>query len=662
MAKTLGDFLQRIPEYSDRELIAAAIYDAALFSPSELGFDILANRIFTELVKRDLLTNKANKARELVKRTFKETPKKRNMIISELRRTAVSGPIRWAAPTYDDIMGISKHLDDYEFTEDVDYITRVGNMPWVPEGYYWGRKDGALHQFMEDEDDLDLIYPGIITITRILLDRNNNSNTPQKAEVLFMCDEQEQLRKMNLKDLYNPEDVFKLANYGAYINKANAKHLAKYFFEIISNHRRDIPHIYITRQIGWQDAQYKDFVPYASEREYDCCEYEKEYQSVLQSQGNYKEWALLINPFRDCNHIPFRIILATSFASVLAEPLMHQPFFLNIHGRSQLGKTPSLMVVASPWANPDRQSGYIKDLAGSDEALELGAQFYGSLPYCLNESQNRVAQKKEPTIDKLVYLLGDGTPKTRGKGSGGLQIQSSWCNAIILTGEENLTGESDKLGVRMRAFDLHVSEKIISQDDKETESLCKNLLIQYNTAGPVFIRKLLNDGGLEEAIHLYDEFRAQIPANVETRQNHIAATILTADRLLAKWIFEDSNYLTVEDLLPYLKVRPDMPTEQDNESAQKIIDDWLRSELGDDFSKKSTYGRILKGTNIFVVFDDKTLVDMLSSHGYDVEKYSKWAKANGKLAANEKHGYKRGVNRIKNDPEHSGHLYALVLP
>ena len=351
MDKTLRTFLQRVPDYSDRDLITVSIYDAALFTPSELGFDFLTNKIFTELVKRDLPLSRASEAKRLVKRLSKEGS-------SEDRRIAAIGPIRWEAPTYDDLMSISKLLNNYDYRAYVEFIISSDHKPILPESYYWGNNN-VLHHFSDDSSDIEDVYPGIITITRIFLDKDCNSNIPQKAEVSFMCEGQEKLRRMNLKDLYNPNSVLLLANDGAFVNSENAKYLARYFFDYIRTFRTDIEHIYLTRQIGWQNKEYKEFVPYKSDCEYDHSEYRKEYLSIIHSQGDYKEWATLINPFRDNNHIPFRIILATSFASVLAEPLMHQPFFLNIHGRSQLGKTPSLMVVASPWANPDRKSGYI---------------------------------------------------------------------------------------------------------------------------------------------------------------------------------------------------------------------------------------------------------------------------------------------------------------
>ena len=506
------------------------------------------------------------------------------------------------------------------------------------------------------------IYPGKIYINRILISERDDPDAEQIAELKFECGNEMKVRRIPMADLYSGTKLLSLAKYGALINSGNAGFLAKYFFDWMSEYGETLKRDYMTKSIGWVGKNFDSFVPYYSTDVYYNPDYDKEYKSIIKEFGTYKEWAMLVNKFRDENHIPYRIILATSFASVLAEPIMKQSFILHIHGRSQSGKTPAVMLIASVWADPNLKSGYIKPLSGSDEALEMGAQFYGSLPYCLDETEMRASKEKTPRLTHLVHLLTDIMPKPRGKGSGGLRLQQSWCNASIITGELDIINQSEHIGELARVFDLPIMESIFSDDEKETEHLIDGLLLQYGTAGPEFVRRLLSEGGLDQARNLYDHCREQIPNNIEKRQKHIAATIITADNLIAEWLFEDTVKLTVADLLPYLKRREIGLQEIDYTEVQNTINEWIRGEVGDDYTVESDKGRVING-RMFAFYKDETLIELLNQNDADLETYLNWAQSKGILVTNKKgDGYKHPVASRRNDPKHKPRLYTICLP
>ena len=655
------EFYKRISLFSDEELLTVAIYDAALCSPEGNIFSMLANRIIDELISRDLPVSKTIRVRDKMMSLSFSSESVRAMIRRERDQE-----LNRLVYQYRDIQQFSRKLNCYSSEGFLPELPE--NVIFLPAGYLWVNNE--LH-IMGEDGATQCIYPGLIYIRRLLINRDDET-APQKAEVSFSCDGEQKVRTFDLSSLYDSSRLKALADNGAAINRNNAAAIAQYFFDYMSTFRSTMQRTWVTSHIGWQTKTTEDeatgekkkqfctFVPYCSEDEYDHYAFSSERRAILSSFGTVGEWAAAIRKYRNAEHIPFRIILAASFASVLAEPLMYQPFFVNIVGRSQYGKTPALMVVTSVWANPDEKLGYVKELSGSDDALEMGAQFYGNLPYCVNESQLRETGKSN--IDHLVYQLGDGKPKTRAKGAGGLREQSNWCNAIFLTGEEILSQSSDKLGVRTRVLDLTLTEAVISPDDRETEALCERVSIHYNTAGREFVSHLLAAGGMDKARMLYNEYRERIPKNIERRQNHIAAAILTADRLAAEWIFEDSNYLETEDILPYLKRKPDEKQQQDYTPAQQLIDEWLRDQLGEDFQGKTDLGRVIKDTDIFVFFEDDTLLDLLRDNGYDPEKYISWAGENGRLAQGKDGSDKYPVSQLKNEPQHKSRLYAIRLP
>ena len=86
-----------------------------------------------------------------------------------------------------------------------------------------------------------------------------------------------------------------------------------------------------------------------------------------------------------------KFLLAASFSSVLVQVLGGLPFFVDLWGETEGGKTVSLMVAASVWANPD-ESRYIGDFKTTDVALEAKADMLNHLPMFLDDTSKTSAK------------------------------------------------------------------------------------------------------------------------------------------------------------------------------------------------------------------------------------------------------------------------------
>ena len=64
--------------------------------------------------------------------------------------------------------------------------------------------------------------------------------------------------------------------------------------------------------------------------------------------------------------------LAASFASILVSRLGALPFIVDLWGETEGGKSVSMMLAASIWANPDNNQ-YIGDFKTTDTQLEIRA-------------------------------------------------------------------------------------------------------------------------------------------------------------------------------------------------------------------------------------------------------------------------------------------------
>ena len=71
-------------------------------------------------------------------------------------------------------------------------------------------------------------------------------------------------------------------------------------------------------------------------------------------------------------------MLAASFASVLVPLLGGLPFIVDLWGETEGGKTVTLMVAASVWADP-AENKYIGDFKTTDTALESRADMLNHL-------------------------------------------------------------------------------------------------------------------------------------------------------------------------------------------------------------------------------------------------------------------------------------------
>ncbi|MFR2692638.1 MAG: DUF927 domain-containing protein [Enterocloster bolteae] len=96
-------------------------------------------------------------------------------------------------------------------------------------------------------------------------------------------------------------------------------------------------------------------------------------------------------------------MLAASFSSVLVQLLGGLPYFVDLWGETEGGKTVDLMLAASVWADPD-ESAYIKDYKGTEVGLEAICDLLNNLPLILDDTSKK-NRKIEDNFEGLVYDL-----------------------------------------------------------------------------------------------------------------------------------------------------------------------------------------------------------------------------------------------------------------
>lgn len=438
-----------------------------------------------------------------------------------------------------------------------------------------------------------------------------------KMEVAFKRGFRWQFKVFDKGVLASSNKIVELSKYGVAVDSESAKELVRYLTFLEAENYDKIPETNSVGRFGWISDY--GFSPYVDELKYDGdLSYKHMFDSV-QSVGDYEEWLKIARDVRQNGHIS-KIVLASSFASVLVEPLGGLPFFTHIWGGTEAGKTVGLMLAASVWANPALGT-YIHTFNSTNVGMEMLAGFSNSLPLCLDELQ---CIKERKDFDKIIYTLTEGIGKGRGAKTGGLQRVQTWKNCIITTGEQPITTGASGGGAVNRIIEIDCKDEKLFKDPQTVADTVRR---HYGYAGREFVETLTEN--MDEARNAYKRFYSLLSQGHSTEKQAMAgAMILTADYLADKWIFQDGNTMTVEDIKQYLTTKSDVDT---NARAAEWIEDFVASNqdrFDPDNDRTEKWGVIRDGYICIIksVFDREMV-----NEGYNPSSFLSWAKRRGVL-------------------------------
>lgn len=346
----------------------------------------------------------------------------------------------------------------------------------------------------------------------------------------------------------NSKNITTLSRIGISVTSGKrAQNLVEYIADVLDKNYDLIPEYKSTSRMGWNE---EGFSPYVDGVVFDGNPgFEKIFRAI-QPHGKFDVWLKEVISVRRYS-LTAKIVLASSFASVLVAPCEILPFFVHLWGMdSGTGKTVAQMVAASVWANPVVGGDYFKTFKSTSVGFEVIAGFLNSLPVVIDELQ--LAKDARGKINFNVYELASGAGKLRSNKTLGIASAATWANCFITSGETPITNENDGAGAINRVIEIEckASNKVI-EDGHKTAGIMKR---NYGFAGRMFVDRLSESGQLERARELYESNYAECMKNNTTeKQAMAAAVIITADQLATEWIFQDDNALTVSDMAEFLK-------------------------------------------------------------------------------------------------------------
>ncbi len=346
----------------------------------------------------------------------------------------------------------------------------------------------------------------------------------------------------------NSKNITQLARIGiSVVSGKRAQNLVDYIADVMDLNYDKIPERKSVSRLGWNE---EGFAPYMGDVVFDGNEAFGRTFEAIRPCGDFEKWKEEIRRVRSFSLLA-RIVLASSFASVLVGPLGCLPFFVHLWGMaSETGKTVGQMVAASVWGEPSPGGEYFKTFKATTVGFEVLAGFFRSLPVIIDELQ--LAKDAKGKVIFNVYELSAGTGKLRSNTKLGIASTPRWANCFITSGETPITNEQDGAGALNRVIEVECqAENKVVEDGHRTAEVLK---LNYGYAGKLFVEKLCEPDVMEAARKRYSElFEAYTREDAADKQSHSAALITLADELATEWIFQDGQNIKVSELSGFLK-------------------------------------------------------------------------------------------------------------
>ena len=369
---------------------------------------------------------------------------------------------------------------------------------------------------------------------------NTELNT-YRVQLAFRENEFSKLKTItvNKSIISSTSSITVLSDYGISVTNHNAPFLVKYLNDLERLNPNTIPRSSSISRLGWINDY--GFIPYTDDISFDGETIYGELYNAIECKGSYDEWKRMVNSEQSLNA---RIALATSFASPLVSIMDGLCFFTHFWGSSGTGKSVSLHLADSIWGNPMK---LVQNLNSTAVGLERLAGFFCNIPLCLDELQTLKRTFSGSSYDDILYRLGQGKGKNRGKKDGSIERVASWSMSIITTGEEPITNEKSGAGAKNRVLDIYCKGNVFNNAMNVAKVCHQN----YGFAGRDFIDKLrhfISNRSIKPLNTLYEKFYEYIMSFKVTEKQAMSATMVTMGYVLMKHFIFDEEFDKLEEI------------------------------------------------------------------------------------------------------------------
>lgn len=445
------------------------------------------------------------------------------------------------------------------------------------------------------------------------VDRLENIETGEEQIVLAFKRDHRWKEISIAKDVVaSANKIVVLAKYGLAVTSENAKYLVRYLNDVEALNNDDIPLKQSSSKLGWHG---EDFLPYEGSIIFDGDSRFKNIFEAIHEHGSEEAWLEHVKAIRKSGRIEAKFLLAASFASVLVKPLGTLPFFVDLWGETEGGKSVTLMLACSVWANPD-ESQYIGDFKTTDVALEAKSDMLNNLPMMLDDTSKTSARIRD-NFEGIVYDLCSGKGKSRSNKELGINRENRWKNCILTNGERPLQSYVSQGGAINRILEVECGANVFSDPQKTANTLKFN----YGFAGKRFI-EIARAMGADAIKEIYQGFCVKLFDTDKMQKQSISlAVVLTADKIATEHIFKDNNYISLDEAK---EVLIDRNTLSDNERCYRYLLDKIamNQQRFDSETKIEKWGIIESG---YAVIYNQAFEELCVAEGFSKKAFLSWA-------------------------------------
>lgn len=541
-----------------------------------------------------------------VKGQFDALVKAHKQMIREERKRqeekAANNPIQVASNTYDTF-----YQDDI-----VSYSTGS-----------WKVTDNGIFSQNGKTVSIAGYYP--VVITKILTDRNTGD---EKLELAWKKKGTIKMLTALRSVVSSASKIVELSRYGFPVTTETASNLIKYLsdFEALNPIETRVS----SSKFGWASDE---FIPYTDTVYFDSANGIKSLTEAIHEEGDYDTWLDLTKEIRASGRKEPLICLAASFGSILIYPLKILPFIVNMYGTTGSGKTVTLMLASSVWANPS-EGGYISESNSTINALEMKLDTLNHLPLMVDDMSKLRSDNKGGLMD-LIYGLCSGRGKGRLNRNGEIRYVPTWGCSIITNMERPLSDDSMRGGAMNRTLDFEVEPGDIYQDGNHVVTVLSE---NFGFSGHTFV-KIIQEIGVDTIRSIVSKYRAMIKEYAarmgderEDKQITPLAVMLTADFLTEKYIFKDGIRLDMDYCMKAVKSRKQV---SETERAYKhFIDAYYmnqsRFESGSDYDMGDCWGKRI--SEYYVAVLPTVMEKLADQYNFNKSQFIDWLKSTDRLS------------------------------
>lgn len=412
--------------------------------------------------------------------------------------------------------------------------------------------------------------------------------------------------------------IVSLSARGISVTSETAKYLVRYLSDVENANDDYIKIQHSSSKLGWIGD---GFLPYDTDIVFDGDMRFREIFDSIKEQGSRDEWYRYVRKLRKTGRFEIKFMLAASFASVLVKMLNALPFFVDLWGETEGGKSITHMLAASVWANPVENK-YIGNFKNSDVGLEIKADMLNNLPMILDDTSQK-DKKIEENFERIVYDLCSGQGKTRSNKELGLNRENRWSLCILTNGEYPLQSYVNQGGAINRILEVECAQDAIYQNPQETVDFLKK---NYGFAGKDFV-KVVEELGVDNIRKLQQDIQEMVLTDDKMQKQALSLSIvLTADKIATERLFMDGEYISLKKAKETLLDRSDVsPNER---GYQYLMDMISMNEHRFDFDTPcEKWGEIYFDDDLeckVAKFYPKALDDVLKEGGFSRKAFSSW--------------------------------------